>query len=146
MGLPTVNIDDENREKTLNDRENLVGLCTVKNYQFDTMRMGKFSTMMLLQHLLFPKFAPELTHRPVLSRQRSSRHVTAEQANAWHLIEQLSSEDDVDRQMLQALRPRLEEAEHWDAVAKAHSESLQAGEAKSARVVKLVQHASQLAS
>ena len=108
------------------------------------MRMGKFSTMMLLQHLLFPKFAPELTHRPVLSRQRSSRHVTAEQANAWHLIEQLSSEDDVDRQMLQALRPRLEEAEHWDAVAKAHSESLQAGEAKSARVVKLVQHASQL--
>ena len=141
---PTVNIDDESREKTLNDRENLVGLCTVKNYQFDTMRMGKFSTMMLLQHLLFPKFAPELTHRPVLSRQRSSRHVTAEQANAWHLIEQLSSEDDVDRQMLQALRPRLEEAEHWDAVAKAHSESLQAGEAKSARVVKLVQHASQL--
>ena len=93
---PTLNIDNEGREKTLNDRDNLVGLCTVKHYQFDTMRTAKYSTMMLLQHFMFPKFAPEITHRPVLSRQRSSRtgfgrQVTSEIASTSFIIELVST-------------------------------------------------------
>jgi hypothetical protein len=143
---PTVNIDDESREKTLNDRDNLVGLCTVKHYQFDTLRMAKFSTMMLLQHFLFPKFAPELTHRPVLSRQRSSRtgfgrQVTSEVASSQHMIETLSHPDDLDRRILGAVEAdiRAVDASQWTTVEKSHTTALETGCPKPERVVRLLQ-------
>ena len=149
---PTVNIDDEGREKTLNDRDNLVGLCTVKHYQFDTMRTAKYSTMMLLQHFMFPKFAPEITHRPVLSRQRSSRtgfpgrQVTSEIASTSFIIEQLSHPDDIDRRILGAIKSdviALKPTE-WPSMESAHRRSLEDGLSKPARVVRLVQHSIKL--
>lgn len=50
-GDPTIDVDEEERDRTLNDLENLLALCQEKHLQFDTLRRAKHSTMMLLHYL-----------------------------------------------------------------------------------------------
>jgi hypothetical protein len=144
---PTISIDEESREKTLNDRDNLVGMCVVKHYQFDTLRMGKYSTMMLLQHFLNPKWIEAVTSRPVLSRQRSSRagsvltrQVTSEVASAQYIVDRLSDQDSIDSRILGAIKADLVAVSKWEVVEQSHQSALQRGVSTPDRVVQLLQH------
>ena len=47
---PERSIDGKPPQTTLDKRENLVRLCADRHYQFNTMRHGKFSTMILLHY------------------------------------------------------------------------------------------------
>ena len=42
---------DHSQETTYNDRDNLLRLCDDKKLQFNTMRCGKYSTMMVLNYI-----------------------------------------------------------------------------------------------
>jgi hypothetical protein len=144
---PTISIDDDTRDKTLDDRDNLVDLCKNKHYQFDTLRMGKYSTMMLLQHFLYPKWVEPVTHRPVMSRQQSSRvgsfltrQVTSEVASAQFIADRLSHQDNMDSRILSAMKADLLAESKFDVVVQSHTSALQTGVSTPERVVKLLQH------
>jgi hypothetical protein len=79
---PELSIDNKPPQTTLDRRENLVRLCEDRHYQFNTMRHGKFSTMMLL-HYWVNKVGLKQVTKQTISQQSSSaspRHMSAEEA------------------------------------------------------------------
>eukprot|EP01043_Picozoa_sp_COSAG02_P060584 COSAG02_NODE_7946_length_2776_cov_1.643631_2_plen_620_part_00 len=79
---PELSIDNKPPQTTLDRRENLIRLCEDRHYQFNTMRHGKFSTMMLL-HYWVNKVGLKQVTKQTISQQSSSaspRHMSAEEA------------------------------------------------------------------
>jgi hypothetical protein len=78
---PELSIDNKPPQTTLDRRENLVRLCADRHYQFNTMRHGKFSTMMLL-HYWMNKVELKHVTKQMISQQstEAGRHASAEEA------------------------------------------------------------------
>ena len=53
----------------LNDRKKLLGLMIEKEYQFNTLRHGRYSTMMMLYYLLDHKQLEPVTKRAPLAQR-----------------------------------------------------------------------------
>ena len=77
---PERSIDSKESLMTLDRRENLVRLCADRHYQFNTMRHGKFSTMMLLHYWMNKVELKMVTKQRISLQSDTHRHASAEEA------------------------------------------------------------------